>query len=216
MGHLHEDPPHTQREPMIDRLRYYLAILNLIVIPSGVLFWFLIHPWARLWRRLGLIRTYLIVVTVSVALGALLFRFRGALLGKDLGTNRSLVAIALLLYGVMTWLQLQYRKHLSVKMMMGIPELSPTGHKSSRLLQEGIYGVVRHPRYLSAGLGVLASLLISNYAGPYILMLCLVPAGYLMIVMEERELIERFGEEYRKYQRKVPAFIPRWRKTSSE
>ena len=201
---------------MIDRLRYFLAILNLIVIPSGMLFWFLIHPWARLWRRLGVIPTYLIVVPMSVAFGALLFRFRGPLLGKDLGTNWSLVAIALLLYGVMTWLDFQYRKHLSTRTLVGIPELSPTAHKQDRLLQEGIYGVVRHPRYLSGGVGVVANLLLSNHAGLYILMLCLVPAGYLMVVMEERELSERFGEEYRKYQRKVPALIPRWRKTSSE
>jgi len=41
----------------------------------------------------------------------------------------------------------------------------------------------------------------------------LVPLGYLMIVFEEQELIDRFGEEYRKYQQEVPRFIPRWRKT---
>jgi protein-S-isoprenylcysteine O-methyltransferase Ste14 len=201
---------------MIDRLRYFLAILNLIVIPSGMLFWFLIHPWARLWRRQGLIRTYLIVVPVSVAFGALLFRFRGPLLGTDLGTVWSLVAVALLLYGVMTWLEFQYRKHFSIGMLVGIPELSPTGHKRGRLVQEGIYGVVRHPRYLSGGVGVVANLLLSNHAGLYMLMLCLAPVGYLLIVMEERELIERFGEEYRNYQRKVPGLVPHWRKTSSE
>jgi protein-S-isoprenylcysteine O-methyltransferase Ste14 len=33
-----------------------------------------------------------------------------------------------------------------------------------------------------------------------------------MIVFEERELVERFGEEYRKYQRRVPQLIPRLRK----
>ena len=40
----------------------------------------------------------------------------------------------------------------------------------------------------------------------------LVPLGYLVFVFEERELIDRFGEEYRKYQREVPPFIPRWRR----
>ena len=157
-----------------------------------------------------MIPTYLIVVPVSVAFGALLFRFRGSLLGKDLGTSWSLVAIALLLYGVMARLQFQYRKHLSPRTLVGISELSPTGHKQDRLLQEGIYGMVRHPRYLSAGIGVVANLLLSNHAGLYVLMLCLLPAGYLMVVMEERELVERFGEEYRQYQRKVPRIIPRW------
>jgi protein-S-isoprenylcysteine O-methyltransferase Ste14 len=197
---------------MIDRFRYLLAILNLIVIPPGLLFWFLIHPWARWWRSLGLIRSYLIIGLVSVAFGALLFRFRGALLGADRGANWSLVAVALVLYGVMTWLEFQYWKQLSIATLVGIPELSPAGQQKGRLLREGIYGVVRHPRYLSAGVGMLASVLLINYSGLYVMLLLLVPVGYLMVVLEERELIERFGEEYRKYQREVPRLIPRWRR----
>ena len=181
-----------------------------------MLFWFLIHPWARWWRRLGLIRSYLVVVPVSVAFGALLFQFRGPLLGTDLGANWSLVAVALVLYGVMTWLEFQYWKQLSIATLVGIPELSPTGLKRGRLLRKGIYGVVRHPRYLSAGVGVMASALLINYAGLYLMLLSLVPVGYLMVVLEERELIERFGEEYRKYQREVPRLIPRWRKPSEK
>ena len=199
---------------MIDRVRYFFGIGSLIVLPPGLLFWLVIHPWARWWRRLGLIRTYLIVVPVSVAFGALLFRFREPLLGTNLGTNWSLVAVALVLYGGVTWLEFQYWRHLSIATLVGITELSPSGQQKGRLLQEGIYGVVRHPRYLSAGVSVIANALFINYAGLYILVLLLVPVGYLMIVLEERELIERFGEEYRKYQRGVPRLIPRWRKTN--
>jgi protein-S-isoprenylcysteine O-methyltransferase Ste14 len=199
---------------MIDRVRYFFGIGSLIVLPPGLLFWLVIHPWARWWRRLGLIRTYLIVVPVSVAFGALLFRFREPLLGTSLGTNWSLVTVALVLYGGVTWLEFQYWRHLSIATLVGITELSPSGQQKGRLLQEGIYGVVRHPRYLSAGVSVIANALFINYAGLYILVLLLVPVGYLMIVLEERELIERFGEEYRKYQRGVPRLIPRWRKTN--
>jgi len=198
---------------MIDRVRYFLGVLNLILLPPGLFFWFIIHPWARWWRRLGPIRTYLIVVPVSVAFGALLFRFREPLLGANFGTNWSLVAIALVLYGVMTWLELQYWRHLSIATLVGVPELSPAGQRKGRLLQDGIYRIVRHPRYLSAGVGVIANALFINYAGLYILILLLVPLGYVMLVFEERELIDRFGEEYRKYQREVPRLIPRWRKT---
>jgi protein-S-isoprenylcysteine O-methyltransferase Ste14 len=199
---------------MIDRVRYFFGIGSLIVLPPALLFWLVIHPWARWWRRLGLIRTYLIVVPVSVAFGALLFQFREPLLGTNLGTNWGLVAVALGLYGGVTWLEFQYWRHLSIATLVGITELSPSGQQKGRLLQEGIYGVVRHPRYLSAGVSVIANALFINYAGLYILVLLLVPVGYLMIVLEERELIERFGEEYRKYQRKVPRLIPRWRKTN--
>ena len=199
---------------MIDRVRYFFGILSLIVLPSALLFWLVIHPWARWWRRWGPLRTYFIVVPVSAAFGALLFRFREPLLGTNLGTNWSLVAVALVLYGGVTWLEFQYWRHLSIATLVGITELSPSGQQKGRLLQEGIYGVVRHPRYLSAGVSVISNALFINYAGLYIVVLLLVPVGYLMIVLEERELIERFGEEYRKYQRGVPRLIPRWRKTN--
>jgi protein-S-isoprenylcysteine O-methyltransferase Ste14 len=197
---------------MIDRVRYFLGVLNLIVLPPGLLFWFIIHPWAHRWRMVGPIRTYLIVIPVSVAFGALLFRFRGPLLGANFGTNWSLVAVALTLYGVMTWLELQYWRHLSIATLVGVPELSPAGQRKGRLLQDGIYRIVRHPRYLSAGFGVVANALFINYAGLYLLILLLVPLGHMMLVFEERELIERFGEEYRQYQREVPRLIPHWRK----
>jgi protein-S-isoprenylcysteine O-methyltransferase Ste14 len=198
---------------MIDRVRYFFGVLSLIVLPPALLFWFVIHPWARWWRTLGLIRTYLTVVPVLVAFGALFFRFREPLLGADFGANWMLVAIAVLLYVVVTWLEFQYWRHLSIATLIGIPELSPSGQTKRRLMQDGIYRVVRHPRYLSAGLAIIANALFINYAGMYILILLLMPLGYVMTVFEERELIDRFGEEYRKYQREVPRFIPRWRKT---
>ena len=198
---------------MIDRIRYFLGVMNLIVLPPGLLFWSIIHPWARWWRRLGPTPTYLIVVPVSVAFGALLFRFRGPLLGTNFGTSWSLIAIALLLYGVMTWLELQYWRHLSIATLIGVPELSTSRQPKGRLMQDGIYRMVRHPRYLSAGLGVVANALFINHAGLYLLILLLVPPGYLMLVFEGRELVDRFGEEYRAYQREVPQLIPRWRKT---
>ena len=198
---------------MIDRVRYFLGVFNLILLPPGLLFWFVIHPWARWWRRLGPIRTYLIVVPVSVAFGALLFRFRGRLLGSNLGMNWTLFSMALVLYGVMTWLELQYWRQLSIATLVGVPELSPAEQRKGRLLQDGIYRMVRHPRYLSAGVGVTANALFINYAGLYIFILLMVPLGGVMLAFEERELIDRFGGEYRKYQREVPRLIPRWRKT---
>lgn len=199
---------------MIDRVRYFFGIGSIIVLPPALLFWFIIHPWARWWRRWGPLRTYFVVVPVAAAFGALLFRFREPLLATNLGTNRPLVAVALVLYGGVTWLECQYWRHLSIATLVGLTELSPGGQQTGRLLQEGIYGVVRHPRYLSAGVSTLANALFINYAGLYLIVLLLVPVGYVMIVLEERELMERFGEEYRKYQREVPRLIPRWRKTS--
>jgi hypothetical protein len=82
---------------VIDRIRYVLGVLTAIMLPPGLLFWFVIHPWARWWRRLGPIRTYLIVLPVVVAFGALLFRVRERLLGADLGMNWILISMAVAL-----------------------------------------------------------------------------------------------------------------------
>ena len=193
---------------MIDRVRYLLAVLSVIVLPSGLLFWFVIHPWARWWRTLGPVRTYVIVLPALVGLGVVLFRFRGSLIGADFGANELLIAVAAILYGVVTRLELQYWKHLSISPLIGVPELSRGEHGKGRLLQDGIYRIVRHPRYLSAGIGTIANALIVNYAGVYVLLLWLFPAGYVMMMLEERELVDRFGETYRRYQQDVPRIIP--------
>lgn len=197
---------------MIDRVRYVFGILHIVVLPPSLLFWFVIHPWVHWWRRLGPIRTYLIVSSVLIAFGAFLFPFRDLLLGADFGTNWHLIAIALVMYGVVFWLESQYWRRLSIATLIGIPELLPPEQRKGGLIQDGIYAVVRHPRYLSAGVAVIAQALFINYAGMYILTVLLVPLGYAMIEIEERELIDRFGEEYRRYQQAVPRFIPRWRK----
>ena len=124
----------------------------------------------------------------------------------------SLIAIALALYGV-TIVELRYWSQLSVRTLIGIPELSGAEDRKGRLLTDGAYRAVRHPRYLSAGIGVVANALIINYAGTYLLVLLLFPAGFVMLMFEERELVDRFGEQYRQYQREVPQIIPRFRKT---
>ncbi len=192
----------------MDRSRYVFGVFSVVVLPLGLLFWFVIHPWARFWRRLGPIRTYLIVLPPLVACGAFLFQWRGRLLGADLGTNWTLIVVAFALYGVMTWLELQYWKSLSIATLVGITELQPMEGQKGKLLQDGIYRMVRHPRYLSAGIGVLGNTLVINYVGLYVMIVLLFAAGHVLLVLEERELTERFGEEYRRYQREVPRILP--------
>jgi protein-S-isoprenylcysteine O-methyltransferase Ste14 len=198
---------------MINHVRYVFAALSVITLPPGLLFWFVIHPWAGWWRRLGPVRTYLIVLPVLVAFGVLLFRLRARLVGADLGMNWGLIPIGAVLYGLSTWIAFLHRRHLSIATMIGIPELSPTAQRKGKLLKDGIYRVVRHPRYLSAGLAVIAVALFVDYVGVYLLILLLFSLGYPMLIFEEKELVDRFGEEYRQYQREVPRILPRLRRT---
>lgn len=200
----------------MDHVRYWLGVLAFIVYAPGLLFWFVIHPWARSWRKLGPPRTYLIVFSMLTALGVLVFQVRGPLLGRDLGTNWILIGASLLFYGAFAWLGSKYARHishLSLAMRMGVPELSWAEGRQT-LVREGIYRVVRHPVYLTAAVAGMAFALVVNYLGVYILFVSAFPLLYLITVLEEHELIDRFGEEYRRYQREVPRLLPRWQKTS--
>jgi len=207
-------PPASGR--VMDHVRYLLGVFAFMVYAPGLLFWFVIHPWARWWRKLGPPRTYLIACSMLAALGVLVFQVRGPLLGRDLGTNWTLIGVSLLFCGTFAWLGLRYARHmshLSLAMRMGVPELSCAEGRQA-LVRDGIYRVVRHPVYLTAAVAGIAFALVVNYLGVYILFVSAFPALYVITVLEEHELIERFGEEYRRYQREVPRLIPRWQKTS--
>lgn len=199
---------------MIDRIRHVLAVVAIVVYGPGLLYWFLIHPWARTWRRLGPTTTYLIVFPTLAVIGVMLFQIRGALLGRDFGTNWSLVGLGAILLGVLAWLGFAYGRHmnhLSLTTRMGVPELSSTQSRQT-LVRDGLYGIVRHPIYLSGILMGISYALIVNYLGTYVLFVAALPVFYVITVLEERELVDRFGDAYRRYQREVPRLVPHWRK----
>jgi protein-S-isoprenylcysteine O-methyltransferase Ste14 len=91
---------------------------------------------------------------------------------------------------------------------MGIPELKATDEEPGKLLNAGIYAQVRHPRYLGVMLGGIGIACIANYQTAWVIMAALVPVTYLLTVVEERELRDRFGEQYTRYAEKVPRIIP--------
>lgn len=89
-----------------------------------------------------------------------------------------------------------------------LPELAPD-RAPGKLLREGIYGRMRHPRYVSVFIGMIGFALLTNYSGTYVIAALVFPGLYGIAVLEERELLERFGEEYRRYGNEVPRFLPR-------
>ncbi len=193
---------------MIAQIRYALGVLLVVIAPAGLLFWFVIHPWARQWRTLGPGKAYAIILPPIAALGALLFHYRQLLLGADLGVNVPLFAVAIALYVLSTWLEFKNWSSLNIRALVGMQELTRADGAPGHLLTRGAYHSVRHPRYLSAGIGVIANALFINYLGMYVIILVVFPIGMVMLAYEERELIERFGEEYRQYQRDVPQLVP--------
>jgi protein-S-isoprenylcysteine O-methyltransferase Ste14 len=107
-------------------------------------------------------------------------------------------------------LGLQRRRYLTMRLLSGIPELRDDG--PGRLLTQGVYARIRHPRYVEVLLGVAAYALVANYLGGYVVVIATVTAMFPLVILEERELRDRFGAEYDEYARRVPRFIPRRRR----
>lgn len=88
--------------------------------------------------------------------------------------------------------------------------------REGRLATDGLYGIVRHPQYTGIFLAAFGEGIVH---WPTVLSVSLFPVLVLAYVRlarkEEREMIARFGDEYREYQRRVPMLFPRrrgWRR----
>ena len=98
-------------------------------------------------------------------------------------------------------------KSTLVKVLTGIyhPE-------EGQIIESNIYGILRHPVYAGA-LRVCIGLALLNGNANSIAFTIFVPLGLTgwIRLVEEKELIERFGQSYLDYRKRIPAFWPRLR-----
>ncbi|MCK4473131.1 MAG: isoprenylcysteine carboxylmethyltransferase family protein, partial [Anaerolineae bacterium] len=80
-------------------------------------------------------------------------------------------------------------------------------YEEHKLIQTGPLGIVRHPYYVSYVLILVGLSLALLTWWPLVPALCVVIGIYPTARTEEEMLIERFGEEYIEYQRKVGMFF---------
>jgi protein-S-isoprenylcysteine O-methyltransferase Ste14 len=192
----------------MDSARHLLAVALLVVVPPALLFWFVVHPLVSFWRRLGPGRTLGIVGVLMGGLMFGLYRVRGPLLTVEFGASPALAALGAACLAAATVLFAVLKRHLTLRILIGVPELSSQGGPG-KLLTEGIYARTRNPRYVQYALTILGCALVSNYLAVYVLFALSVPGFYFIVRLEERELLERFGAEYAAYCRRVPRFMPR-------
>ncbi len=84
--------------------------------------------------------------------------------------------------------------------------------EEGKIVDSNIYSILRHPVYAGA-LRVIIALALLNGNGNSIAFIPFAPLGLFgwIRLVEEKELIERFGQFYLDYRKRVPAFWPRLR-----
>lgn len=188
------------------RTAAWLACVVYATIPS---FWLVIHPRADYWRRRKR-SPYRVLIPLWIVMwimaGAVTARWR------DLSLYRTAWAWlpGALLFAAGAWIYRRSGAGFSAAQLGGLPELIP-GNSEHRLVTSGIRAQVRHPVYLGHLCEMLAWSVGSSLAVCYGLTAFAAVTGAIMIRLEDRELEERFGEEYREYQRRVPAVVPKFR-----
>jgi protein-S-isoprenylcysteine O-methyltransferase Ste14 len=96
-----------------------------------------------------------------------------------------------------------------IAQLSGLPELLPN-KREEKLVISSIRSRVRHPIYLGHLCEMIAWSVGTGLVVCYGLTLLAIVAGAFMIRFEDRELEQRFGQEYREYRRRVPAVVPRF------
>ena len=192
----------------MDSIRYFLALILVVTLPPLFFYWLLIHPFINFWRTKGIGVTYGVILTIIAAGLVGLFSIRHYLLAIDLDTNYLLVGLGVLCLALSGTMRFALQRHLTIATLLGLPEIAPDRYPRT-LVTEGIYARLRHPRYVQFLIALIGYALIANYLASYFVVALWIPAIYIIVLLEERELRDHFGKVYEDYCRRVPKFIPR-------
>jgi len=75
---------------------------------------------------------------------------------------------------------------------------------TTRLVDTGIYSVVRHPQYVTFMLWAVAGVLLFQHWIVVILGIPIIPLTYVDLTRADKDAIEKFGDDYKAYMKKVP------------
>src|ERR1035441_207344 len=108
----------------MDRVRYVMALLVLMVMPGALLYWFSIHPFVRFWRGVGARATVTLHILMIAAVAYGMYLERGRLLAVEYGTNPLLMAISVPVLIAALVLRRALGHQLKMRILTGIQELA--------------------------------------------------------------------------------------------
>jgi len=75
---------------------------------------------------------------------------------------------------------------------------------TTKLVDTGIYSILRHPQYVTFILWALAGMLLFQHWIVILLGIPVIPLMYIDLIKADKDAIEKFGDDYKQYMKKVP------------
>ncbi|MCX7914310.1 MAG: DUF1295 domain-containing protein [Thermodesulfovibrionales bacterium] len=184
-----------------------LELIALLTIIFGVnipLFWIPVHLKPKFFRKIGILTYLMPFITLSI-ISIIVYMNRLHLLKYvfEIPLFLNFLGLAIFLFGFI--LHLWTAKLLGFWGLIGVPEILTK--KKSKFIASGPFSMVRHPTYLAHTLIFLGIFLFTEFVAVGILAFFdFVIVHALIIPLEEKELLSRFGSVYEEYKGRV-----RWR-----
>ena len=185
-----------------------------IVIASWIMYRYLTPDTWKEWTRAGVLQAFIIAFYAEMYGFPLTIYFLARFFGIDLawteggnlwaqifGTPMAHIIAMIIGYTIVFW---------GATMVAEGWRRVHSARREGRLVTDGVYAKVRHPQYTGLfvilfGEGIVHwPTIISVAAFPVIVV------AYAMLARkEEQQMLDKFGNKYREYRRRVPMFIPR-------
>jgi len=186
------------------------AVMMIGMWPAIPLFLIQLHGATSFWKKIG-VWMYVVVFLEWLPIGYVINFHREFLLQFQLEFSIFIVIIGFSFIGGGIVLHSWTAYLLGIKATIGYTELEknpkPTGEK---LIDSGPFSVVRHPSYWAHTFILFGTFLISgSIIVGVITLIDLLIAYFVTMELEDRELVERFEDQYEDYKKRVPKFFPK-------
>lgn len=126
----------------------------------------------------------------------------GIILLSDVSQVEILAYAGVGLYGlsglVFGWLPvIEFRKR-------GRVESGKSYIHTTQLVDTGIFSIVRHPQYVTFMLWAIAGMLLFQHWTVVLLGIPILPLTYIDLIRADKDALEKFGDEYKAYMKRVP------------
>lgn len=194
-----------------------LGLMMVMMWPAIPMFLIELHSAANFWRRLGL-WTYLVVVLEWLPIAFVLYLSRETILYLQISFEEPFLFLGIVLVAAGIVLHSWTAKLLGIKATIGYSELKPSDESiKTNLIMSGPFSVVRHPSYWAHTSIIAGFFLITGVVTLGIIAIIDLGITYFITTtLEDKELVDRFGDQYKKYQKTVPKLFPKLRRPETK